>query len=233
VWIFDSPENYTEMIQKISKSTFFVLIIMLYVLSQINNEFSEFLKSISFGGIYEFAGIKINLATLYLPLVMGVFEHMFKIHDKLSDLLGIRRKYDRNIIVAEFLKTAKNTISIKSVTGKQVRSIMSSAFYRYASSTNPIIDRHYILLALNEWCWFWIVLDTTLLLVCVSIPFLVSSFNASSVVFILITLGTLSLLMLLILLQVKSYTLHEIEAILSDDDRKKIIIGDVESALHH
>ena len=64
-----------------------------YVLSCANEDFRLFLESISFGAKYEVFGIKLNLALFYIPLCVGMAEHIFKIHDKLASLLRIRFNY--------------------------------------------------------------------------------------------------------------------------------------------
>ena len=104
MWIFKSPNDYSEMVEKIAKSSFVISLVLLYILSCANEDYYAFLSGISFGGEYEFAKIKINLATLYLPLLIGILEHMFKLHDKTSTLLGIRTRYDKKYIIIPILK---------------------------------------------------------------------------------------------------------------------------------
>lgn len=231
MWIFNSPKNYMEMIEKISKSTFVVLLFLLYALTCINEEFLSFLKKISFGAEYKFIGITLNLALFYLPLLMGIFEHMFKIHDKISDLFGIRKRYDKNCIVLEILKYIEVDNNINSLSDKQIKNIMSIVFYRYASSTNPIIDTHYIYLALNEWCWYWIVLDTTDLILFIGGIFLFFNLNWINFWFILSVLTLLFILMHLLKLQVKQYSKSEVYLIFQDKKRKENIKKEIGDAL--
>ncbi len=230
MWIFNTPENYTEMIEKISKSVSFILFFMLYIFCQINANFSNLLKTFSFGAIYNFAGIELNLAIIYLPLAMGILEHMFKIHDVISRMLRIRKQYDRKVIVYGIL-SATGICYDKVISNAQVGKIMSFAFYKYASSTSPVIDKHYITLALNEWCWFWIVLDTAVLVLCVSIPFLIINYNIRNFIFIICIHCFMAILLFLIYKQTKVYTKKEIQAILSDSDRKEKIKEEINNAL--
>lgn len=169
---------------------------MLYTLTCINEEFLSFLTQISFGVKYEFFGIKLNLALFYLPLLMGLLEHMFKIPDKLSSLFGIRRRYDKKVMVAEIMKSARSIVNLNELNIKQINRIMSIAFYKYASSTKLKIDTHYIYLALNEWCWYWIVLDTTILIFIVGAAvFLFLNLRWMNLIFLLAILVILFLLM--------------------------------------
>ena len=84
MWIFESPTNYSEMVSKISKSVFIISLIILYLFCQISEDFNLFLEQISFGAVYELGGIKLNFALLVVPLLMGILEHVFNIHDKIT-----------------------------------------------------------------------------------------------------------------------------------------------------
>src|SRR5690554_1008223 len=125
------------------------------------------MKHISINVEYEFIGIKLNLALLYLPLFIGIVEHIFKI-----TLLGIRSRYDKKVIAAKILNICNIKRDIETINSHEVKMILSKAFYKYASSTNPVIDQHYVNLAINEWCWYWIVLDTLVLFFVIGILFL-------------------------------------------------------------
>ena len=231
MWLFESIENYSKMIEKISKTVFMFSLLLLYCISCVNNEFKEFMESISFEVTYEIFGVELNLALFYLPIIMGLLEHVFKIHDKVSDLLKIRKTYDKHVIINGLIKKTGASVSVKKCKGKLISKLMSKTFYEFASSTDPKIDSHYITMALNEWCWFWIMLDTGLLLLAVSVIFLV--LNWSWIHFWSIILGCLifGFVLFLIMLQTINYTNNEIHAILSDKDRCKIIKKAIEDAL--
>ena len=223
MWIFDTPKTYSEMVEKISKSVFILSLFVLYILSCANNDFCMFLESISFGASYEAFGIKLNLALFYLPLLIGIGEHIFKIHDLISSLFGIRDHYDREIIVKEFLKRTNSKRNLKELSKKKIASIMSKTFYKYVSSTNPIIDSHSIILTLNEWCWFWIVLDSMLIMFLVGIVFLFVKWSWANALLFLGLLVCLLILLLLIMRRTIKYTKQEIAAIWNDEKRKEEI----------
>lgn len=231
MWIFDSPKNYSEMVEKIAKSTFVISLFLLYFLTCVNDEFNTFMKQISFNVEYEFIGIKLNLALLYFPLVISISEHIFKIHDKLSTILGIRSRYDKNIIAAKILDICKIKRNIEKLNSSEVQMILSKAFYKYASSTNPVIDQHYVNLAINEWCWYWIALDTSVLFLVIGILFLIIKWSLLNLLVVSAILAFLLLTMKLIQLQAKVYTIDEIEAICSDKGRKDEIKKELTDAL--
>lgn len=231
MWIFNSPKNYSEMVDKISKCSFLISLLLLYFLSCCNNDLYAFLNKISFGIKYELIGIKLTLAGAVLPLLVGIAEHIFKIHDKVSTILKIRKKYDKEVIVCSFLRSLGFENQIPKLKDDDVSKLMSCCFYRYASSTNPQIDSHNILLALNEWCWFWIILDTEILLSMTGVAFLIIRFSWKNLLFVLLIVSSLLYIMWLINKQCSSYTKSEVDDILNNLDRKEKIRADIKNAL--
>ena len=225
MWIFSSTKDYSEMVDKISHSVFVISTALLFLLSQVCNEFSQVLAKLSFGATIEIFNIKLNLAIFYCPFIMGMLEHMFKLHDIWSSLLGIRRRFDKKIIVKEIFLQCGIKKDISKLTDEQVRKIMGTCFYKYASSTNPKIDSHNITLVLTEWCWFWIILDTLILYDVVGMIWLIISWwnGRNFFVFIVIELLLIGIL-ILVNVTTKKYSKEEVVAILKINDRD--ITGD-------
>lgn len=221
MWIFKSIKNYEEMVDKIANSVFFISTILLFLLSQVNDGFVAIIEKMSLGAYVEMFNLKFYLAVFYIPFIMGVFEHAFKIHDKISLILGIRKKYDKNVVVKNIIAHCK----IKNVTrlsDRQVCKIMNSCFYRYVSSTNPVIDSHYITLTLTEWCWFWIILETLILFIIVGTIWLVLSWwNWRYFLVVIAIVIFLLALLILVYMQTMEYTKKEISAIFSITDEEK------------
>jgi len=231
MWIFGTPKDYSEMVEKISKSVFAISLFLFYFLTCVNDEFKSFMTQISFGVEYDFIGIKLNLALLYLPLIIGISEHVFKIHDKISSLLGIRENYDKQIVAAKILEKCDMGKKVDELNTYEVKAILSKAFYKYVSSTNPIIDQHYINLALNEWCWYWIALDTQVLFSATGVLFLIMKWSWLNLLLILAICAFLLVMMKLIKLQAEAYTEAEIRAIFSKKERADEIVKELEDAL--
>lgn len=215
MWIFESPTNYSEMVSKISKCVFIISLIILYLFCQISDDFNLFLEQISLGAVYEFGGIKLNFALLVVPLLMGVLEHVFKIHDKISFLMRIRDTYDKRIIVAKMLKGSGSNKKVDNLSKKELENCMN-IFYRYASSTSPKIDLHYITLTLNEWCWFWIFFDILILILPTSIIFLILKWSCKNLLYVGIFVFVLVVMLFLIMLQTISYTKKELDVIFKE-----------------
>lgn len=166
-----------------------------------------------------------------MPLLIGVIEHIFKLHDKISSVLKIRKRYDRKIIMFSFLKQLELEKELEKLNDVNVSVLMSSCFYEYASSTDPKIDRHNIELALNEWCWFWIILDTEVLLLLTGCLFLIIQFSWFNFLCVFIFAILLLTLSWLIKKQCIIYTQAEIKDILRDKERKKVIKETIRDAL--
>ena len=119
MWIFKSIKNYEEMVDKIANSVFVISTILLFLLSQANDGFFAILEKMSFGAYVEIFNLKLHLAVFYIPFIMGVLEHAFKIHDKFSSILGIRKKYDKNVVVKNIVAHC-NIKNVNKLSDKQV-----------------------------------------------------------------------------------------------------------------
>ncbi len=240
MWIFKSTKDYGEMVDKISQSVFIISTILLFLLSQACPEFLKVLKNLSFGAIFKVCNIDLNIAIFYVPFLMGVFEHMFKLHNVWSKIFGIRKRYDRKIIVRNLISQCNiKNVNANKLSNEQVRKIMDTCFYRYASSSNPNIDSHYITITLTEWCWFWIILDTLMLFDVVGVIWLIMTWWSwvNFLWFVCVNVVLLILLKLVNYVMVK-YTLKEIDAILSlksnqnvTESVKKSISEEIKNAL--
>lgn len=216
MWIFKSTKSYDEMVDKISQSVFVISSILLFLLSQMCPEFMTILEKLSFGATFSVFNIKLSIALFYAPLLMGLFEHMFKLHDVWSSILGIRKRYDKNIVVKEIISRCALKTDYRKLSVKQVRKIMSACFYRYASSTDPVIDSHYITITLTEWCWFWILLDTLILIDIIGLIWLIVSWwSWINLIWIIGVNAILLTLMWLVKRITIKYTKDEISAIFS------------------
>ena len=104
---------------------------------------------------------------------------------------------------------------------------MDDVFYRYASGTpgKAVIDPHYIILALDQWCWYWIVLEATFVAFVLGVIFLCTKrFTLAAGLFlgVLVALGCLDLIQHH---QCAAYAFREVEEILTDAQRKAAIVA--------
>jgi len=126
----------------------------------------------------EIMGVKVSLGTILLALLIAFVSRAVKMHDRLSNLLRIRRNFDvREILVPLAVKTIGSPTEDKlaRITRQRDR-LMDQVFYQYVSSTRHPgeIDSHLIEGALDQWSWFWCLLETAALLTLTAFALVVS-----------------------------------------------------------
>ena len=168
-------------------------------------------------------GLSLPLGTVLPAFLLATLSRIFKLHDRISDLFLIRQRFD----VSEILFPLAIG-SGASLNGDQIRaikrdreSLMYKVFYKYASSTpgKAVIDSHYITMALDQWCWYWIVLEVTFLAFVLAATFLLTGRYFLAAIFfagVLAAVGVLQLIRNLC----SDYALQEVEAILEESGRK-------------
>ena len=224
MWLFYLPKNYSEMLLKIATTMFFISLIMLAILSNIVEEIESLMKIISFGINYKFGGFELYLSYFYFPIIFALAESMFKLHDRISDLFSIRYNFEKNVIIAEFLIEIRLYKKFKKVNKSNRKIIMDAIFYKYASSTNPQIERHLIDMALSSWCWYWIVMDTALCVVVSGVVCLIYTFSVT-ILFALFVFVLICLLIMYIIktFQCRNYAIREVKAILELENSRNEI----------
>ena len=230
MWLFETPKTYSEMCTKISKSVFFISLIELFILAQISPVFSGFMKVISFNTETEVIGIKLYVAYIYVPIILSVLENIFKLHDKMGRIIKLRKIFDGKVIFSAYIKELGITLPKSSVKpykiyaeSEELRSKISSHFYYYVSSTTPRIDEHYVHMALDSWCWVWILLDNIAISLLLCIAAMALKFSSLSIswwlmigLFIYSALLT-GLLLLLLMTSCKSNSINEVKAAVKED----------------
>lgn len=226
MWFFETPKNYPDMLKKIAFTMFFVVMILLFVFSQASEDFSSFLLSISMNQKLQVAGIDLYSAFIYIPFIFAILENMFKLHDRLSDILLIRYNFDKKIILTHMLKQLDLSDRVRLINKRNRDKIMNSVFYKYAGYNSPVIEQHNIYMALGCWSWFWIVLDTLMVTFIIGTIFLIKNLMLINFV-ILISVMAVLILLLILLYQFgcKKYAIFEVEDIVSNDLRRTELLN--------
>ena len=114
----------------------------------------------------QFGGAKfLPLPAGYLlpALAIGIAAHVFRLHARISDSLGIRESFDLEFIVREFAH--RLAIDLERVDPTQLREdrprLMRKTFYPFVSGLQPQIDPQLVQQALDAWSWFWIGVEST------------------------------------------------------------------------
>ena len=159
-----TPKNYAEMLRKLASFTFYetyIITLLLRVNPILNSFFTEIESSGPIGKVVAIIPHYdvLNLSGLVIAFVLAVLTHMFQFHDRISDVFGIRRRFDRMSILVPLAQRVGLAVTKDKETamGKHRDELMRAVFYRYASSRadKPLVDKHDIEQALNAWSWFW------------------------------------------------------------------------------
>ncbi len=161
---FSQPKNYNEMLTKIMVFTFGISLLFLAVVAHSWPAVWNLLHPGWLTFNVEVLGFK-NIPTAYIivAFLIALAARISKLHDRVSDLFGIRRRFDLH----EILTPLAGGVGIPTDLTRLDRltehrdQVMGDIFYRYASSTNPAIDKHLIWTALDKWSWFWICIEGT------------------------------------------------------------------------
>jgi hypothetical protein len=172
--VIGQPESYSEMLERIFVTTLVTGFLCTVSLAQASPSVHELINRVSANAdIGPVKGVK----ALYvlIPLGIAVIARAILLHDKISDVLRIRRRFDvPHILVPmagrlgfplgdslfERLKTARINA-------------MYAVFYPYAGFADPAIDRQLVRTALDTWGWFWSALEAVFLIVITGIVFLI------------------------------------------------------------
>jgi len=97
--------------------------------------------------------------------VAAWISYSLRLHDRISDLFGIRARFDRNYILLPLAILTGSQLSAFQLNrmGANRDSLMRRVFYRYASTRaeRPLVDRHDIEAAIEIWSWYWVLVEGT------------------------------------------------------------------------
>jgi hypothetical protein len=221
---FQAVGDYPAMLIKIGTFTFVIgMGAMAFVRSQFP-ALDMWLKPFSVS--IKLMDFSIPLGTVVPALVFALLARMFKLHDVVSSVFGIRRRFEVSAILlpmAAIVGGLKSIDDIKQLTSRR-RELMSQTFYEYTSTTStkpPVIDKQLITLALDQWSWYWVVLEGMVIVTLVGGALAVCGRWLAVFFF----LGLIPLIGLLHLLKASctEYALREVGAIVSEQGRRRAI----------
>jgi len=168
-------------------------------------------------------GNNLPLAATYLipAIAVGVLSRIFRVYDRISDLLGIRERFEVDVIIAEL--AAKAEIDLSEVADSELvrnrRQIMGKAFYQFTSNKNPQIDEHLVHQALDWWSWLWVVLEATLIFSLTGLVLIAFRIQGPGIAVTFGSLATAALVLPIIWNQCRRYAVAQVAAIMSDSTR--------------
>jgi hypothetical protein len=168
------------------------------------------------------AGGKTLPAGYLLPaLAVGVLTRVFRLHARLSDLLGIRECFDIDVIIAEFARQLGIDVATLSPSRLRAarRELMRQAFYPYVASSSLQIDPQLVHQALDAWSWFWTGLEATLLFTLAGFALIATSAHRAGLQTLGYTLAFGLIGLPVLRRQCQRYAIAQVRAILSDRAR--------------
>ncbi|MCL4797897.1 MAG: hypothetical protein KJZ84_25260 [Bryobacteraceae bacterium] len=221
---FFAISNYSSMLNRIFWATLAAWILVLLALNHLSPPIRDRLPQIPVR--VPTTDFQVPLGVLLLAGALACVFRMIKAHNRLSDLFGLRQRFDLKEILLPMASAAGVALSLpqQACLHTQRRELMDRVFYKYVSSAaeNPAIDRHNIIMALDQWSWSWIALEAAAVAVLAVIPSLV--FGQFELAFWLLA----SVLIIIWLLQYLrklsvGYAEDQIRLILEDDGRKDAV----------
>lgn len=223
---FATVSDYPSMLNKIAAFNFFVSLIAVAVIVWRVPYFGTIHMGLTVK-VPE-TGVEVPVAILLVALLIALISRMVKLHDRVSDLFGIRKRFDVYDILLPMASASGVVLSLDQQ--ERIRAerheLMKNAFYKYASSSpgRAQIDQHVITMALDQWSWYWICTETICILAVSGVVLAICRQYAAS------TLLSVIVLLLIALLQpirefCRGYARDEIAQILEDPSRLAAVQG--------
>lgn len=154
-------ENYAQMLTKIFLWTFALSLVGLCLLAWQVPALGALFSAPPFS--VSLSGHSIPLGVVLPALAFAAISAIVKLHDRVSDLLRLRSRFDVQYILLSMVEVSGRELTddLRSRLRAQRRHLMSTLFYRYASGSEgkTLIDRHSVVLALTQWSWFWVLVE--------------------------------------------------------------------------
>ena len=157
---FASPTDYPEMLNKISIWTFLNSLLLTVIIGVVCPAAARLLAKYPIK-VDVYGGLAVPILYIVPPVVIAVFARIVRLHDKVSDLFAIRESFDVFHILLPLAGAVGYPLDLDKLQllRSKRRDLMNKTFYRYASSTEPKIQKHLIVSALDRWSWYWILVE--------------------------------------------------------------------------
>lgn len=166
--VFLTPTNYSEMLRKLASFAFWEAWLITFLLRDIPTVDALFMRIEGYGHLGIFLSVipnhsSLNLFGLAIALAVAGLSYATQLHNKLSDILGIRSRFDREYILAPLAQLVGVSLTQDQIDGLKSdrHSLMRKVYYKYTSSRSdhPLVDKHDIEHALGAWSWFWVFVE--------------------------------------------------------------------------
>ncbi len=221
--IIAQPESYSDMLERVFATTVVTGIVCTLILASASPVVKSLLGSIQTET--EIGPVK-GLKVLYVlpPIALALISRIIRLHDKISDLLRIRFRFDTQYILFPMAQLSGHSLN-KNVR-QRIRSVRKSAmykvFYPYAGFESPKIDKQLVRTALDNWGWFWVGIESELLFIVTAIIVKVIGGKGQFWICLNVSL-VIALLLLITWFACRRSADRQVRAILDDPQRKAAI----------
>lgn len=230
--IFGQPQDFSQMLKRVFAFTLIAGIICTLALSY----FSPLIQSVLFRSSAKIDIGYVNLPWLIviIPFGFALFARVFRLHDRISDLLGLRRHFDvRHILLPLAEGVGVNLDDVNRALFKENRHrMMINVFYKYAPNARDAEINHQLVSdALDNWGWFWCCVEPSVVLLSAAIVagFLISLQIAA--VFVIVA-AFLSLVAFGIWFACIRAARHQVDDILHKESRRLAISEEFNAVLN-
>lgn len=155
-------KDYSGMLNRVAVFAFAVSVMIAWLVLPPGNSAVQVFRSLELPIPSEVLGIK-GIAPLYIVagLLGLLLSRILVLHDRISDIFGIRRRFDRDCILRPMAQRVGISVTPKTeaLLDRHRRNLMGKVFYAYADPHKPAINAHLIHTALDRWSWYWITVE--------------------------------------------------------------------------
>lgn len=218
---FESVSGYPAMLNKIGISTFFISLGATWLLRKNLAPLGTILSPLDLTVTIQ--GLSVQIGYVIPALVLALSFRIFKVHDRISDLFGIRRRFDVHEILVPLAGEVGVAVSVEKAKrmAEKRDDLMREVFYRYASGTpsQAVIDEQMITMALDQWSWYWMLLEASAIILPCALVLLVLLRTGPAACLLLTFVVLLGFMRLLMPLSA-DYAHREVKAIVEDQARR-------------
>jgi hypothetical protein len=221
--IIGQPDSYSEILERVFVFTLASGFVYTALLAHASPSFRNLLDSISTTA--DLGPLKgINALSVFIPLVIAVASRAIRLHDRISDILRLRQRFDTLHILFPMAERAGFTLTetCKEQLTADRKPAMYATFYPFAGFADPVIDRQLVRTAADNWSWFWVAVEA-IFLGLVTLGILAFLTRWTHVAWLTVALVVLLGFVLFQWSVCRGGAAHQVQAILDDPDRKQTV----------
>lgn len=158
-------------------------------------------------------------------LVVGLSSRVFRLHSVIANWLGIRERFEVDIIIHELAR--RTGVDLDHVSDEELVErryyIMRHAFYQFVSGRRPQIDELLIERALDMWSWFWIGVESTVVLVLTGFALVAMGVQQTGLSVVLAAVAFAAIALPAVRNECRRYAIAQVREIVADAERAELV----------